>query len=107
MAKSFFQQKAYQEAIDVAEGAPEPRSTDLLTILGLSNLRAGNTARADGADEVFRDLRARNPVPAVSLAQWHSTIGERDAALSLLTRADGAVITPTPVSVDPLVDGIR
>lgn len=52
-------------------------------------------------------MRARNPLPAVSLAQWHSTVGDRDAALSLLTRADGAVITPTPVSVDPLFDGIR
>jgi len=103
MAKALFQQKMYREAIQAAESATEPRSTDLLAILGLSYLHAGDRTHAEA---ILRDLRARRPVPTVSLAQWHAAIGDRDAAINLLKHTGGAAMTPAPVSVDPLFDGI-
>lgn len=104
MAKALFQQRAFAEAVAVAEGAPQPRSPDLLTILGLSHRGAGNTAAAEA---LLRQLQALRPMPTVSLAQWYAVIGDRDAAMRLLERPAEVAVAPNPVSVDPLFDGVR
>ncbi len=104
LAKSLFQEGAHAEAAKVGEAAPEPRSADLLAITGLAYRQIGDQARAD---RILKDLRARNPLPVVPLAQWYAVVGDRDTALGLLSRETGADMIPRSVRVDPLFDALR
>jgi tetratricopeptide (TPR) repeat protein len=104
MAKAYFQQGAYADAIKISEAAPEPRTADLETILGLSYLRSGNSARASA---IRQQLRTLKPLPVVSLAQRNSVTGNANTAVELLAGGSRRGSLPAAVSVDPLFDGIR
>jgi TolB-like protein/tetratricopeptide (TPR) repeat protein len=104
MAKAYFQQSAYADAIKIVESAPEPRNADLETMLGLSYLRSGDAGRANA---ILQRLRAQKPLPVVSLAQWNSVTGDANAAVELLAGGNLQGSIPAAVSVDPLFDGIR
>jgi len=104
LAKSLFQQGLFAEVVKVGESVPEPRTADLLAITALAYLRSGDAARANA---ILKELRSRNPLPIVPLAQWYAVAGDRDAAIALLTRADTLGSVPPPVAVDPLFDSLR
>ena len=104
LAKALFQQGAFAEAAKVGDSSPQPWSPDLMAIVGLAHLRAGNQARADA---ILKDLRSRTPLPTVSLAQWYAVIGDRDQALAMLSRGASPGVVPTPVGIDPLFDSLR
>jgi adenylate cyclase len=104
LTKALFFQGAFADAVDAGEAAPDPKTADLLTILGLAYLRNGDRVRAES---ILNDLRARKPQPLISLAQWYAVAGQPDAAIEWLSRGIPAGSVPTPVAVDPMFDSIR
>ena len=104
LVKALFQQGAFAEAVKAGEAAPQPWNHDLQAMIGLSHLRAGDTARADA---MLKTLKSQAPLPAMSLGLWYAAVGDRDQAMAMLSRGARPGVVPSSVGVDPLFDSLR
>jgi TolB-like protein/Tfp pilus assembly protein PilF len=104
LAKALYQQGAYGEAAKVGDATPQPWTAELRAVIGLAHLRAGDKARAD---DMLAALQSQTPLPAMALGLWYAGIGDRDRAMSMITRGTTPGTASVSVGVDPMFDPLR
>jgi TolB-like protein/Tfp pilus assembly protein PilF len=105
LAQAYVEQGQFLEAIHASEPLTVPLAPDMLAVVGIAHVRAGDRARGEA---IRAELLGREPVPAGALARFYAGTGDPTGALDMLGRAIAAgPRSYQPLMRDPVFDALR